>query len=87
MPHLMHSGQQRLYYDHPGFDIRDMTSLPVGCLVLSSRLPMGNLTVVINYGDGSNASIYLGEDLSILLADGLKLNHSYIEQRNYVYGW
>jgi hypothetical protein len=39
---------------------------------------MGNLTVVVNYGDGSNESIYLGEDLSILLADGLRLNHSYI---------
>jgi hypothetical protein len=37
---------------------------------------MGNLTVVVNYGDGSNESIYLGEDLSILLADGLRLNHS-----------
>jgi hypothetical protein len=30
------------------------------------------------------STIYLGEDLSILLADGLKLNHSYIEQRDYV---
>jgi hypothetical protein len=53
-------------------------------LDFESRLPMGNLTVVVNYGDGSNESIYLGEDLSILLADGLKLNHSYLEQRDYV---
>jgi hypothetical protein len=46
-------------------------------LDFESRLPMGNLTVVVNYGDGSNESIYLGEDLSILLEDGLKLNHSW----------
>lgn len=49
-----------------------------------SRLPMGNLTLVVNFDDRSNESIYLGEDLSILLADGLKLNHSYIEQGDYV---
>lgn len=49
-----------------------------------SRLPMGNVTVVVNYDDGAYESIYFGEDLSILLADGLKLTHSYIEQGDYV---
>jgi hypothetical protein len=45
MPHLMHSGQQRLYYDHPGFDIRDMTSLPVGCLVTEILLKVALNTI------------------------------------------